>query len=360
MKPLIALVPVTLVLSAAAALVPAAAADVGVGDDWTVGIVVPDTSWDAQFLPGFAPCNDLKILVSVGGTAIGPETKWTLTGEVRAAGSPEAMEEFTVDRLGPASFEVTGVQICEHFNAPVPGPWGEYEVLGTAIVPTSTTPSKPVPSGAFSVAPLRSDIGGMSYLVISGVNTIRYWVYEYQDGGFFRRVSGGAVVVEQLVAGVWTKIGDATFQGDGVFTLPSSPPAGSWVRGSYLGNYSVAPRIGMPLQVQSPSPEFVPSPVLPPVVATPGIPAATVKIKAVSARSKLKVDVNPNMGAKYWTFQVQRRNADGTWKALKTYRTRGTAETRTLDLRKGTYRVWVNPKFGHLGVMSPNTVTLKR
>jgi len=74
----------------------------------------------------------------------------------------------------------------------------------------------------------------------------------------------------------------------------------------------------------------------------------------------LKVDVNPNMGAKYWTFQVQRRDADGSWKALKTYRTWGSTEKRTVNLRKGTYRVWVNPKFGYQGVMSANEVTLKR
>ena len=82
-------------------------------------------------------------------------------------------------------------------------------------------------------------------------------------------------------------------------------------------------------------------------------PTARVKIKAVSARSKLKVDVNPNMGSKYWTFQVQRKNLDGSWKALKTYRTWGSTEKRTLNLRKGTYRVWVNPKFGHQGCSRP-------
>ena len=70
--------------------------------------------------------------------------------------------------------------------------------------------------------------------------------------------------------------------------------------------------------------------------------------------------MNPNMGSKYWTFQIQRRNADGSWRALKTYRTWGSTEKRTLNLRKGTYRVWVNPKFGHQGVMSANEVTLKR
>ena len=31
-----------------------------------------------------------------------------------------------------------------------------------------------------------------------------------------------------------------------------------------------------------------------------------------------------------------------------------------MNLRKGTYRVWVRPGYGFQGVMSPNEVTLKR
>jgi hypothetical protein len=84
-----------------------------------------------------------------------------------------------------------------------------------------------------------------------------------------------------------------------------------------------------------------------------------VRVKAVSGRSKLKVDVNPNMGGKYWTFQVQKQMGDGTWKALKTYRTLGSTEKRTVNLSKGTYQVWVNPKFNHQGVMS-TPIALKR
>ncbi len=103
----------------------------------------------------------------------------------------------------------------------------------------------------------------------------------------------------------------------------------------------------------------------PPATATPvppvsGQPSPVVRLKAVSGRSKLKVDVDPNKGGKYWTFQVQRKNADGSWKALKTYRTKGSKEIRTVNLGKGTYRVWVNPKFGYQGVLSATEVTLKR
>lgn len=83
---------------------------------------------------------------------------------------------------------------------------------------------------------------------------------------------------------------------------------------------------------------------------------AQVKVRAASSGSKLRVNVNPNQGARYWRFTVQRERADGTWVAKKTYRTRGASETRTIDLRRGTYRVWVRPKFGYGGVTSREVV----
>ena len=43
-------------------------------------------------------------------------------------------------------------------------------------------------------------------------------------------------------------------------------------------------------------------------------PAASTKVKATSGKSKLRVDVNPNKGEGYWTFQVQKQRADGSWK----------------------------------------------
>jgi subtilisin family serine protease len=95
-----------------------------------------------------------------------------------------------------------------------------------------------------------------------------------------------------------------------------------------------------------------------PTVTQSALPA-TVKVKAVSGRSKLKVDVNPDKGTGYWTFQVQRRNADGSWKALKSYRTQGARETRTLNLPKGTYRVVVRAKYGFAETPSA-AVYLKR
>ena len=91
---------------------------------------------------------------------------------------------------------------------------------------------------------------------------------------------------------------------------------------------------------------------------TPG-KSAIVLVKPIDRGNKLYVNVNPNKGKGYWKFQVQRKKTDGTWKSLSTYRTKGKKETRTLDLKKGTYRVVVRPKYGYLGATSLE-VTLKK
>ena len=78
-----------------------------------------------------------------------------------------------------------------------------------------------------------------------------------------------------------------------------------------------------------------------------------------SGKNKLHVDVNPNKGKGYWSFQVQKQQPDRSWKALKTDRTVGTRETRTLNLRRGTYRVLVHPKYGY-GPIASAPVYLKR
>jgi hypothetical protein len=87
--------------------------------------------------------------------------------------------------------------------------------------------------------------------------------------------------------------------------------------------------------------------------------SATVRVRAVRARSKLRVNVNPNMGSRAWRFTVQRQRADGTWRSKGTYRTRRATEVRTINLRRGTYRVVVKPRFGYRGTVS-EPVRLRR
>jgi hypothetical protein len=89
-------------------------------------------------------------------------------------------------------------------------------------------------------------------------------------------------------------------------------------------------------------------------------PSATVSLRAVKGSSKLRVNVDPNKGRGNWRFQVQVLGSDGTWATKKReYRTKGAGETRTVNLRKGTYRVVVRPEYGYLGATS-SPVTLVR
>lgn len=88
-------------------------------------------------------------------------------------------------------------------------------------------------------------------------------------------------------------------------------------------------------------------------------PAVKAQVKPVNSRSKLFVDVDPNKGAGFWRFQVQKKRADGTWRAVKKYSTQGARETRTIDLPKGVYRVKVYAKYGYKSSKS-SAVRLKR
>lgn len=109
-----------------------------------------------------------------------------------------------------------------------------------------------------------------------------------------------------------------------------------------------------------PPPQVVAAPPLataPSVV--PAVPAVAVTVRPKGGQSKLFVDVDPDKGKGYWKFQVQRLKADTTWAPGKTYRTRGSKETRTVNLPKGTYRAVILPKGSFPGVTT-NEVKLKK
>ena len=100
-------------------------------------------------------------------------------------------------------------------------------------------------------------------------------------------------------------------------------------------------------------PASSPAVTLPAPQPPPAPPVVSVSVKAVDGRRKLRVNVNPNKGAGYWTFKVQYLKKNGSWGTYKTtYKTRGKGETRTLDFRKGTYRVVVKGKYGYQGTTS--------
>jgi len=100
------------------------------------------------------------------------------------------------------------------------------------------------------------------------------------------------------------------------------------------------------------------SPIVTPPPPPPPPPAASVSVGTRSKAGKLYVNVNPNRGRAYWTFVVQKFTG-GKWVNGKAYRTKGAGETRTINLKKGLYRVVVQPKFGYRGVVS-SAVFLKK
>ena len=91
-------------------------------------------------------------------------------------------------------------------------------------------------------------------------------------------------------------------------------------------------------------------------------PRVRIALKAVDSGNKLFVDVDPNLaGTRYWSFRVQKK-VNGRWTlASRTYySTQTSRETRTLDLRKGTYRVVVYAKYGYSTTYAPTSVYLRR
>jgi hypothetical protein len=86
----------------------------------------------------------------------------------------------------------------------------------------------------------------------------------------------------------------------------------------------------------------------------------SIAVAAVSSSDKLKVTVTPSRGSGYWSFRVQYRNSRGTWStSATTYRTEGTTETKTINLRKGAYRVVVTAQHGYEAATSA-TVALRK
>jgi hypothetical protein len=81
--------------------------------------------------------------------------------------------------------------------------------------------------------------------------------------------------------------------------------------------------------------------------AAAGKPQVAVRVTARRSGRVLHVNVNPNKGRSYWRFRVERLNGTGRWVPKKMYRTHGSKEIRTINLKKGTYRVVVLAKHGY-------------
>ncbi len=92
--------------------------------------------------------------------------------------------------------------------------------------------------------------------------------------------------------------------------------------------------------------------------------AVTPRIAVVVTAAKagrgnvLAVNVNPDRGAASYSFRVEKRGTNGSWATLPiVFTTEGTAETRSITLDAGTYRVSV-PASGAYGSAVSAAVTL--
>lgn len=73
----------------------------------------------------------------------------------------------------------------------------------------------------------------------------------------------------------------------------------------------------------------------PPVLPQP----VSCKAQAVSKATKIKITMGPALaGTGYYTFRLDKKTKRGWTRYLKTYRTKGGDETRTINVRKGTWR----------------------
>ena len=89
------------------------------------------------------------------------------------------------------------------------------------------------------------------------------------------------------------------------------------------------------------------------------LPFVRITVKAKRSGNVLFIDVDPNKGRGYWKFRVYKLKGTDYVKVKGTYRTVGSKETRTLNLKKGTYVVQVLAKYGHLTTWS-QPVTLRK
>jgi hypothetical protein len=88
-------------------------------------------------------------------------------------------------------------------------------------------------------------------------------------------------------------------------------------------------------------------------------PPAKVRATANSDGSKLVVDIDPDLGKGHWTFRVQRQGPGPAKTLKKVYRTRGSHETRVINLPAGRYQVKVVAGNGHRGATSSEVLLVK-
>jgi hypothetical protein len=317
---------------------PAAADSTKVeGPDWSVSLTFPNIQWTSE------ACQFLPVTAVVKGSEV---ESWTFGGFVSLRGGDEENSDWYIDydariRNGAGSFNVRhAVLVCpSSYDASA-----TYDVVGeVGALLTGASDWTWLPYRAeFHVSGIPTSTTLDSISLLGADAQVSGRVVATTPAKAFQGCAGGSIEVEVLTDGEWNGIGYGELEGDGdsfAVDVSISQLIGTQYRatldgGSVCADSSSAPRT---LQVRLPR----------------------ARVSAVRKQSKLKVDIDPNMGRRAWVFQVQRRTGDDEWKTLRTYRTKGSRETRTINLRKGYYRIHVAARFGYAETYS-ESVYLKR
>lgn len=97
----------------------------------------------------------------------------------------------------------------------------------------------------------------------------------------------------------------------------------------------------------------------PPVVTPPPTeqPRIALALKAVKKKSRLRIDIGPDLDPSNYRFTIQRK-AGKKWRPVKRTQTLGPKDRSTVNLRRGTYRVIVPAQHGMPGARA--TARLRR
>lgn len=320
--------------AAAVGAAPTGTVSVPVGS-WTATVQVPDVQWTSH------GCQDVPMTITITGVGI---DHWSVDANARLRGSGTSTGAYAYgDAAG--TFTDEGFYMC-----PWADPSGVYDVTGVVEITDYDLPGTGEYTAPFTTSftlspmPTSTSLDAMMSVGVSWMDFTGRVVAQSAALGEIGADDDGQVDIEALQGGAWSSVGTGWITdqlGHFEVTVWQLLPVGTQFRATYAGATTSSPSSSVQWTIA----DWRPKP--------------TVKVKAVSKKSKLKVDVNPNKGKGYWRFQVQKQQPDGSWTALKTYRTKGKKETRTINLKRGTYRVVVQPKYG-FGPATSTAVYLKR
>ena len=139
--------------------------------------------------------------------------------------------------------------------------------------------------------------------------------------------------------------------------LSATVGVGSHTFSVYATDYEGAPDpspASYAFTVAAPPP---PPPPAPPQVTDPPPPTITLSLRAVRKKSKVRIDIGPDLDPSNYRFLVQRRH-NKKWRTVRRTQTLGARDVSIIDLPRGTYRVVVPRQHAMAGARAE--VRLKR